>query len=73
MTLEVQKKDRETAQSLIRRFTQRVKRSGVLIRARGNRFRKRVKSKQMKKKSALRREKLKKEYKKLEKLGKNYR
>ena len=70
MTLEVKKEERETAQSLIRRFTKRVQKSGILLKARGNRFYKRSKSRQMKKKAALRREKLKQEYKKLEKLGK---
>ena len=70
MVLEVKKQERETAQGLIRRFTKRVQKSGILLKARRNRFYKRSKSRQMKKRAALRREKLKKEYKKLEKLGK---
>jgi ribosomal protein S21 len=70
MILEVKKGERETTQNLIRRFTKRIQKSGVLLKARENRFYKRSKSRQMKKKAALRREKLKQEYKKLEKLGK---
>jgi len=41
-----------------------------LLRARKTRFRQRQKSRQMKKRAALRREQLKKEYEKLRKLGK---
>lgn len=69
MALEAKKQERETSQSLIYRFTKRVKRSGILLVARSKRFRKRSKSHQMKKKAALRREKLRKEYEKLKKLG----
>ncbi|MDO8436303.1 MAG: hypothetical protein Q7S82_02885 [bacterium] len=69
MSLEVKKQERETSQSLIRRFTQRIQRSRVLARARKNRYHKRPKSHAMKKRSALRREKLKEEYKKLDKMG----
>lgn len=69
MGLEVRKQERETSQSLIRRFTRRIQQSGVLLRARNVRFHKRTKSKDMRKKAALRRETLKKEYEKLEKLG----
>ena len=69
MALEVKKQERESSQSLIRRFTKRVQQSGILLRARKNRFYKRQKSKKMRKKGALRREKLKKEYEKLKKLG----
>lgn len=70
MALEIKKQERETAQSLIRRFTKGVQQSGLLARARKIRFKERKKSKQMKKKAALRREELKKQYEKLEKLGK---
>ena len=70
MALEVKRKPKESTQSLIRRFTQRVRQSGVLIQARKIRFKKEPKSKQAKKKAALRREQLRKEYKRLEKLGK---
>jgi len=70
MALEIKKEERETSQSLVRRFSKRIKQSGILLRARKIRFRKRAKSPQMKKRSAIRREQLKKEYERLEKLGK---
>jgi len=70
MALEIKKEGRETSQNLVRRFSRRMKQSGILIRARKSRFFEKDKSPQMKKRSALRREQLKKEYEKLEKLGK---
>ena len=70
MALEVKKQERETSQSLIRRFTKRIKKSGILLQARKSRFRQRSKSPQMKKRAALRRERLREEYEKLKKLGK---
>jgi len=69
MALEVKKQERETSQNLIRRFSRRVQQSGLLLRARKIRFRERRKSEQMKKRAALRREELKKEYERLKKLG----
>jgi len=69
MSLEVRKQDRENSQGLIRRFRKNVQKSGILLRARKTRFHQRSKSKKMRKKTALRREKLKAEYEKLEKLG----
>lgn len=69
--IEIQKEGRETPQALIRRFTKKVQKSGLLLKARKSRFFERPKSKEMKKRAALRREKLKKEYEKLEKLGLN--
>lgn len=70
MVLEVKKQERETAQSLVRRFSRRIQQSGILLRARKTRFKARPKSRQAKKRAALRREELRKEYKKLKKLGK---
>lgn len=69
MTLEVRKKEKETSQSLIRRFSKRVQQSGILLEARKKRFKERSKSSEKKKKAALRREELKQKYEKLEKLG----
>jgi len=69
MALEVKKQERETSQSLIRRFAKSVQRSGLLIRARKRRFKGRRKSEQMKKRAALRREQLKKEYERKQKMG----
>jgi len=70
MALEIKKKERESVQGLIRRFTKSMQRSGILIRARKSRFKQRTKSKKMKRKSALRKEEKRKEYEKLRKLGK---
>jgi len=70
MPLEVQKQGKESPQSLVRRFFKKVKQSGILLQAKKNRFQEKPKSKQLKKRSALRREQLKKEYEILEKMGK---
>lgn len=70
MSLEIKKEGRETSQNLVRRFSRRMKQSGILLRARRSRFWEKEKSPQMKKRSALRRKELKAEYEKLEKLGK---
>lgn len=70
MPLEIKKKQGETSQSLIYRFTQRMRKSGILRRARDVRFQDRPLSPQLKKKAALRKEELKKEYEKMEKMGK---
>ena len=72
MALEVKRKERENPQSLVRRFTKRVQQSGILLRARKIRFKRREKSKDQRKKTALRREEMKKEYEELEKLGKTH-
>jgi len=69
MSIEAKKQERENSQGLIRRFSKRVQKSGVLRLARKNRFHKRSKSKQMKKRAVLRKEKLRAEYEKLKKLG----
>jgi len=73
MALEVRKKERETSQILARRFTQRVRRSGILIRARKNRYKKKEISEQIQKRKALRKVELRKKYEKLQKLGKTER
>lgn len=69
-SLEVKKQERETTQGLVRRFTIKVKKSKLLQVARKTKFKRRGKSQQMKKRSALRRVESKKEYEKLRKLGK---
>ncbi len=69
MALEVVKKTRERPQSLIRRFTKRLKRSRLLSRVRRLRYRQRPKSNQLKKRAALRRETKKEEYERMQKLG----
>jgi len=70
MSLEVKKENRETSQSLLRRFSKAVQKSGILIQARKGRFKRRKKSEKTKKMSALRREEKRKEFEKLKKLGK---
>lgn len=70
MPLEVKKQNRETSQSLIRRFARAIQESGVLVRARKIQFRERKKSENLKREAALRREEMKKEYERLRKLGK---
>ena len=70
MPLKVEKQSRETSQSLIYRFTKKIRKSGILLEVRKRMFKQREKSKQLKKRSALRREQKKKEYKELKKLGK---
>ena len=69
MRFEIRKQERETNQSLIRRFTKRIKESGVLNTAKRSRFVVREKSKQMRRRSALRRLEKKLEFEKLKKLG----
>ncbi|MBI2644438.1 MAG: hypothetical protein HYW95_02965 [Candidatus Wildermuthbacteria bacterium] len=70
MPLEVRKNERETNLSLIRRFTKRLRASGILNSAKRARFRARPKSEQTKKKAAIRRLEKRQEYEKLVKLGK---
>jgi len=68
--IEVKKKNKETAESLIRRFSRRIQQSGVLARARKTRFRLEEKSKTEKRQGALYKVKIRKEIDKLKKLGK---
>ncbi len=69
MPLKVEKQGRENTQSLIRRFTRAIKKSGILKEARKNRFRQRPLSDRAKKEAALRKEKIKRDYEKMDKLG----
>lgn len=68
--IEVRKKDKETTESLMRRFSRRIQQSGVLVRARRTRFRNEEKSKVEKRQEALYKVKIRKEIDKLKKLGK---
>ena len=68
--LQVNKKDKESPQNLVHRFTKTVRGSGILIEVRSKQFRKKVKSALAKKRSALRRVVLNKEKRRLEKLSK---
>ena len=70
MVLEVKKKERESSQNLVHRFTKVVRQSGVLLQVRGKQFRKRPKSDLAKKRSALRRVRLRAEKIVAEKMAK---
>ena len=65
MALKVNKKEKETTQSLLFRFNRAVRKSRILNRARKNRFKEREKSDQIKKRAALKREDGRKKYEKL--------
>lgn len=68
--IEVKKKDRETSESLIRRFSRRVQQSGVLVQARRSRFRVEEKSKRQVRQGAMYKAKVKKLVDRLKKMGK---
>lgn len=68
--VEVKKKDRESSDSLIKRFSRRVQQSGVLLSARKGRFYAKPKSRRQVRESAMYRSKVKKEVDKLKKMGK---
>lgn len=68
--IEVKKKDRETSESLIRRFSRRVQQSGVLVQARRSRFRAEEKSKRELRAGAMYKVKVKKVVDRLKKMGK---
>ncbi len=67
--VEVVKKDKETSESLIRRFSRRMQESKVLMKARKTQFNVKPKSKKQLKDDALYRKKVKKEADKLKKMG----
>jgi len=68
--IEVKKKDRESSESLIRRFNRRVQQSGVLVRARKSRFRVEEKSKRQMRAGAMYKQKVKTIVDRLKKMGK---
>lgn len=70
MALEVRKKERESSQDLVHRFTKTIRQSGILLETRKRQFFKRIKSDLVKKTSALRREESRKEYEKEKKMSK---
>lgn len=69
MKFEIRKNERETNQSLIRRFTKRLKESGILKGAKQGMFLRRKKSKELTRTITLRRIGKKKEFEKQRKLG----
>jgi hypothetical protein len=70
MALEVKRKEKETSQNLVHRFTKVVRQSGILLEVRGNQFHKRAKSALAKKRSALRKAELRIAKRKADKLAK---
>ncbi|MEF3691772.1 MAG: hypothetical protein V3574_01790 [Candidatus Moraniibacteriota bacterium] len=68
--IQVKKKDRETSESLIRRFSRRIQQSGVLMEARKSRFQTSKKSKTKKRLEAMYKVKIRKEIDKLKKIDK---
>ena len=68
--IEVRKKENESTGSLLRRFSKKVQQSGLLLQARSSRFIEKVKSREERKKSALRRNQVVAEKEQLRKLGK---
>lgn len=69
MAIEVRKKEGESVQSLIFRFTKKIKQSGILTEARKRQFRERPQSKLKKRLSAIYRFNKQKEFEKKRKLG----
>ncbi|MBI4119019.1 MAG: hypothetical protein HY452_02030 [Parcubacteria group bacterium] len=67
--IELRKKEKESTLNLLRRFTKKVRQSGVLLKARQNKFRLRAKNKRKVKNSALRRERLRALRAEMSKLG----
>ncbi len=70
MSLQVNRKERENNNSLVHRFTRSVMQSGIIKEARRRRFKVRSLSDSAKKRSALKRERAKAEYERLDKMGK---
>ncbi len=68
--IEVRRRNRESTGALMRRFTRRVQRSRVLLKARKVRFFEPEKSRQSRRESAIRRIENRKEKDRLRKLGK---
>lgn len=68
--IQVNRKEKETSESLIRRFSRRVQQSGVLKRVRKLRYREEEQSRPKRREEALYKVKIRKEISRLKKLGK---
>ncbi len=68
--IHIKRKEKETTESLIRRFSRRVQQSGVLRQVRKLRYRVEEKSKPARRNEALYKVKIRKEIDRLKKLGK---
>jgi len=69
MAVEVKRKPKESVSAMLRRFSRKVQLSGILLSARKVRFQERKRSKNLRRKDALYREKVRKERDRMEKLG----
>jgi len=69
MSFEIKKQEKETNQTLIRRFTKRLRNSGILIMAKKSTFHKREKSGQIQRRVTLRKIQKRADYEKAWKLG----
>ena len=67
--IEVKKKEGESFDSLLKRFSRKVQQSGILYRARKIRYFERKKSRNLRRRSALRRAELKVEREEMKRLG----
>lgn len=68
--VEVRRKEGESVESLLRRFTKRVQQSGVLLRAKRARFYEPAKTKREQREDALRRKQIRERKEYLRKIGK---
>jgi len=69
MAVEVKRKPKESVSAMLRRFSRKVQLSGILLSARKVRFQERKRSKNLRRKDTLYREKVRKERDRMEKLG----
>lgn len=69
MSVEIRRKPKESVSSMLRRFSRKVQLSGILLSAKKSRFQHRSRSKSLRKKDALYRDKAKKERERMEKMG----
>lgn len=70
MAIQVVKKEKETSQNLVHRFTKAIRQSGVLLEKRKRQFYKRTESDLKKKRSALMRETARREFELEKKMSK---
>jgi ribosomal protein S21 len=68
--IQVKKKEKESSDALVRRFTRRVQQSALLASARSSRFHRKPLSKKKRREKALYNEKIRAKISKLKKLGK---
>ncbi len=69
MAVEVRRKPKESVSSMLRRFSRKVQLGGILLSAKKSRFQRKSRSKGLRKKDALYREKTRKERERMEKMG----